>query len=167
MTDLHDAALRAGVFHVIETEAKKAKAEAKEQVAAGLLVGDGVSGRVGDDILCKLSWSKGAKKIVVVDERALLAWVKEHHPTEVVESVNPAYVKSLKAVGGIVIDADGVPVEGMEEQVGNPSLGLRTEKGALELVTELLAAGRVSLGRIKELPAADGDGYIEGEVVEG
>ena len=155
MGDLHEVALRAGVFQVVEREAKAAKDAARAELTALLPFGDAVAGRIGDEVLCKASWSKGSQKIVVVDEQALLAWVKECHPTEIVESVNAAYVKSLKAVDGVVIDADGLPVDGMAIKVGDPSLSMRSEKNALELVQQLISDGRVTLDAIKELATAD------------
>lgn len=165
MSDLHSAALRAGVFQVVEREAKAAKEAAKAELA-GLPFGDSVAGRVGDELLCKASWSKGREKVVVTDERAFVAWVKEHHPTEIVESVNPAYVKALKTVGESLVDAHGEVVAGVEVQVGAPSLTVRSEKNALDLVARLVAEGRVSLDGLKEL-TADETVVVEGEVVEG
>lgn len=165
MSNLHDAALRAGVFQVVEREAKAAKDAARAELMTTLPFGDSVAGRVGDKILAKASWSKGSKKIVVTDEQALLAWVKECHPTEIVESVNPAYVKSLKAVDGVVIDADGLPVDGMAVKVGDPSLSVRSESNALELVQQLISDGRVTLDAIKELTAAN-DSTVDGDVAE-
>lgn len=155
VSDLHQTALRAGVFQVIEREAKAAKDAAREALTVLLPYGDTVAGRVGDDLLCKAGWSKGSTKAVITDQAAFLAWVKEHHPTEVevVESVNDAYVKSLKTVDGVVIDKDGLPVDGMEVVTGKPSLSVRSEKNALDLVQQLIDEGRVTLDAIKELPA--------------
>lgn len=166
VTDLHAIALRAGVFGVVEREAKAAKDSAREELMAALPFGDTVAGRVGDDIVCKAGWSKGSAKIVVADERAFLEWVKENHPTEVVESVNAAYFKSLKAVGEAVIDADGVVVDGLEVVTGAPSLSVRSEKNALEIVARMVADGQVTLGAIKELVAAEEGDVIDAEVVE-
>ncbi|BBC28664.1 hypothetical protein [Mycobacterium phage PR] len=154
VSELHQVALRAGVFQVIEREAKAAKEAAKAELVAALPFGDTIAGRYGDEVLCKASWSKGSSKIVVVNEAALIAWVKEQHPTEIVESVNPAYMKTLKAVGENVIDGDGEVVPGVEVVTGSPTLSVRSEKNALELVAEMVAAGRVSLTELKELTAA-------------
>lgn len=165
VSDLHSAALRAGVFQVVEREAKAAKEAAKAELA-GLPFGDSVAGRVGDELLCKASWSKGREKVVVTDERAFVAWVKEHHPTEIVESVNPAYVKALTTVGGSLVDANGEVVAGVEVQVGAPSLTVRSEKNALDLVNQLVAEGRVTLDGLKEL-TPDETVVVDGEVVEG
>jgi hypothetical protein len=165
---MHSVALRAGVFHVVEREAKAAKEAAKAELSGLLMAGDTVAGRVGDEILCKASWSKGSARVVVTDEKAFTAWVKEKHPTEIVEKVNEAYVKSLKQIDGVLVDAAGEIAPGIEVKVGDPSLSVRAEKGALELVDKLIAEGRVSLGGIKELVTeAETVVVVEGEVVEG
>lgn len=168
VTDLHALALKAGVFQVVEREAKAVKDAARAELMEALPFGDAVAGRCGDELLCKAAWSKASQKIVVADERALVAWVKEHHPTEIVESVNTAYVKSLKQVGGVVIDADGLPVDGMEVQTGSPYLSVRSEKGALELVARMVADGLVTLDGLREIAGTSPviEGEIEGEVVQ-
>lgn len=162
--DLHAVALRAGVFQVVEREAKAAKEEARAELIAALPFGDSVAGRYGDEILCKASWSRGSRKVVVTNERAFLEWVKEHHPTEVVESVNPAYLASLKQVGDVVVDKDGVVADGVEVVQGKPSLTVRSEKEALQLVTRMVSEGIVSLGALKEIVGTSP--VIEGEVSE-
>lgn len=146
---MHSAALRAGVFQVIEREAKTAKDAAKAELS-GLPVGDTVAGRVGDEVLCKVAWSKGREKLVVTDERAFVEWVKLHHPTEIVESVNPAYTAGLARVGQVAVDADGVVVDGVEVVAGEPFLSVRSEKAALGLVERLVSEGRVSLSGVQQ-----------------
>ena len=46
-------------------------------------------------------------------------------------------------------------------------MSVRSEKGALELVTQLVAEGRVSLDGIKELAAAETTSYSLAEVRDG
>lgn len=149
MSELHDAAMRAGVFQVIEREAKAQKDAAKAELAA-LPVGDAVAGRVDGEVLCKASWSKGREKVIVTDERALLEWVKQHHPTEVVESVNPAFLKTFGVVEGQV-HWQGEPVDFMEAVQGEPYVTVRSEKNASELVAKLLRGGMVALDGVGEL----------------
>ena len=164
--DLHAIALRAGVFQVVEREAKAAKEEARAELMQALPFGDTVAGRYGDEIVCKAGWSKGSRRVVVTDERAFLAWVKKNHPTEIVESVNSAYLSSLKQVGDVLVDKDGVVADGVEVVTSRPTLSVRSEKGALELVARMVAEGLVSLDGLRELTGAAGDGVIEGEVVQ-
>lgn len=166
VSDMHSAALRAGVFQVVEREAKAAKDAAKAELAEQLPFGDTVAGRVGDEVLCKASWSKGSAKVVITDERAFLEWVKEHHPTEIVEKVNEAYVKALKQVDGSLVDAEGQVAPGIKVDKSDPSLSVRSEKNALDLVTQLVADGRVSLGGLTEVEAFN-DSSIDADVVGG
>jgi hypothetical protein len=161
MTDLHDAALRAGFWSQIAARASELKDKAREELRA-LPFGDSKAAKVGDQILCKASWNKGRESINVTDSRALLEWVKQHHPTEIVESVNPAYVKTFKAVEGIVIDSNGEPVPGMELKAAEPYISVRSEKEAPFLVAQLLSSGRMSLDG--PVPAL-GQGVIDVEVV--
>ena len=167
MTDLHDSALRAGFWGYIETRAKALKDVARHELRA-LPFGDSKAAKVDGQILCKASWTKGRQSLVVTDPAALLAWVKENHPSEVVvaESVNEAYVKTFKAVGGIVIDGQGEPVPGMEVKASEPTITVRSEKEAPFLVAQLLSSGAVTLdGNVTE-PVAIAPTVVEGEVID-
>jgi len=179
------------VFHIIEREAKQAKDTAKAEVAELLPFGNTEAARIGDEILCKTSWSKTSSSVAVTDEgvftawvkehhpteivetvrsgyvaAAFLEWAKEHHPTEVVETVNPAYVKALKPVGYAVIDAAGEVVPGIDVVAGKPSLSVRAEKNAVDLVARLIAEGRVSLDSVKELTTEPEPVVVNPEVVD-
>lgn len=149
MSELHDAAFRAGVWQVIEQRAKELKDEAKAELA-GLEVGDTVAGRYDGQVIAKATKLKGRAKLRITDEATFLQWVKATHPTEVVESVNPAYVKSLEArakdIGlGAVIDSEGEVVPGVAIVEGDPVVSVRREKDAPFLVAQLLSSGRLSL----------------------
>ena len=58
MSELHDAAFRAGVWQVIEQRAKELKDEAKAELA-GLEVGDTVAGRYDGHVIAKATKTKG------------------------------------------------------------------------------------------------------------
>jgi hypothetical protein len=146
---LRDAAFRAGVWQVIEQRAKELKDEAKAELV-GLEVGDTVAGRWDGKVIAKATKSKGRTKLAIHDEAAFLEWVKATHPTEVVESVNPAYVKSLEARAkdlglGAVIDSDGEVVPGVSIIEGEPFVSVRRDKDAPFVVAQLLSSGRLSL----------------------
>ena len=151
MTDqLRDAATRAGAFQYLETRAKQLKDTARTELRA-LPVGDTIAGKVGDQVLCKASWTKGRQSIVVTDEAALLAWVKEHHPTEIIESVNPAFLKTFTAVDGQVI-WQGEPVDFMEVRQGEPYISVKGNDETAFLVAQLLRGG-LSLDGAKVIEA--------------
>lgn len=151
MTDgVRDAALRAGVWQTVEKRAGELKNQAREELKA-LPFGDSVAGKHGDHILCKASWVKGRQSIRIKDEQALLDWVTNHHPTEVVYSVNPAFVKTFKAVGGMVIDSNGEPVPGMTVVEGDPYITVKGNDETPFLVAQLFSTGALSLDGVREL----------------
>jgi hypothetical protein len=152
VSDLRDAAARAAVWQVIEQAAKARKDEAKAELLA-LEQGDTVAGKVNGQIVGKASWSKGRAKLVVTNEEHFMHWLRKNHPSEVVESANPAYVKALEKhhIDGVVIDGQGEVVPGVELQVGDPYLTVRREKEAEEIVAGLLAHGRIQLDGMREL----------------
>lgn len=151
MSDLHDAAMRAGVFQYIQKRAGELLAAAKQDLQA-LPNGDTVAGRHNDQVVCKASWVRGRKTITVTDERALLAWVKEHHPEEIVESVNPAFLKTFSEVDGQV-HWQGEPVDFMAVKQGDPYISVKSNDETPFLVAQLLRGGQVSLDGVRQLEA--------------
>lgn len=153
MTELRDAVLRAAVFATIAERANQLKDEARAALS-GIPLGDTLSARHGDRLLAKASLSKGKSKLVVTDAQRLLEWVKANHPSEVVESVNQAYLTSLTAKAkevGAVIDSQGDIVPGVELVEGLPTVSVRREKDAMEIVGEMLAGGLISLDSPKAI----------------
>ena len=150
MSEMHDAALRAGIFQFIEKRAGELKNQAREALKA-LPFGDSVAGKSGEQVVCKASWVKGRQSIRVEDEQALLDWVTNNHPTEVVHSVNPAYVKTFKAVDGMVIDSAGELVPGMKVVAGEPYISVKSNDETPFLIASLLKSGQVSLDGMKEI----------------
>lgn len=152
--EIREAALVAGAMQYVEKRAGELKNHAREVLKA-LPFGDTVAGKHDDKVLCKASWVKGRQKITVTDDAALLAWVKEHHPTEIVESVNPAFMKTFTAVGDQVI-WQGEPVDFMRVEYGDPYISVKGNDETPFLVAQLLSGGRLSLDGMKELEARDG-----------
>jgi hypothetical protein len=93
--------------------------------------------------------TRAAKRAVVTDEAALLAWVKTHAPTEVVESVRPAYVERLKADakrdGRYAVLPDGEIVPGVEVVEGTPSFRVAPEDAEARALVLRLFLGRDNL----------------------
>ena len=153
MSELHELVLQAGAFQYLAKRANELLTETKERLKA-LPNGDTVAGRVGDQIVAKASWTKGRQSAVVDDERALLEWVKARHPDEIIESVNPAFVKTFGILGGHV-HWQGEPVPGMAVKQGAPYLTVKGNDETPFLVAQLLRGGQVSLDGVKELGAGE------------
>ena len=93
----------------------------------------------------------------VTDERALLAWVKANKPTEIVESVNPAYVEVLKRQAkahGHAFDHDtGEVIPGIGLKESAPSYRPTPDKKQVPLLRARLS--EVIAGGLLELPASN------------
>lgn len=83
---------------VILDDVQAAFAGTRERLEPLLDADEGVAAELPDGTrIGTVKRSKARTVAAVTDERALLAWVKAHAPTELVESVNPAYLAALKA----------------------------------------------------------------------
>lgn len=150
---MRDVAARAVVYQIIEQAAKARKDEARAQLSA-LEPGDTLAAKWDGQLLGKATMTTGRTKLVVTDEAKLLEWLQKNHPTEIVITPNPAYLKALETMArdvGAVIDNQGEIVPGVELVHGDPYVSVRKEKDAPFVVAQLLSGGRVSLDGIKEL----------------
>lgn len=144
---IHAAALAAGVWAVIKARAGEMEAQAKD-VLKTLPVGDTVSGRWEGQILAKATMVKGRTTMVVTDPIALLEWVKKNHPTETVESVNPAFMSLIEKRAkelGQPVDWDGALIPGLEMRQGDPYVSVKKQPDATEMVAQLFKSGQLSL----------------------
>jgi hypothetical protein len=155
MSDMRDAAARAVVFQVLEQRAKELKDQARAELST-LEPGDTLAAKWDGQLLGKATMTAGRTKLVVTDESKLLEWLQRNHPTEIVVTPNPAYLKALETTArgvGAVIDNQGEIVPGVELQHGDPYVSVRREKDAPFVVAQLLSGGRIQLDGIKELEA--------------
>lgn len=105
--------------------------------------------------------SKVRKAAAVTDERALLAWVRENRPDELIESVNPAFVDWLKGQakkhGFAVVPSTGEVVPGVEMVDGAPSYLPQPDPDMVPLIqaklAELIGHGLLALPSGDEGPA--------------
>ncbi|CQD25316.1 hypothetical protein BN970_07118 [Mycolicibacterium conceptionense] len=103
--------------------------------------------------------AKGRKTAKVVNEAAVLAYVKVHHPTEieVEERVRPAFLKSLLddvAKKGAFVDSDGVVIDGLIDVVtGDPYPICKLADDADLNIAGLLARGQLGVNGLRQLEA--------------
>lgn len=101
----------------------------------------------------RVSLSKPPVSAAVTDERELRKWVKENRPDMIVESVNPAFVDTLKGYAkkhGVAVLPDGTIVPGVESSEGTPRYRVDVDDDAVPLLRARLAE-LVDLGLL-ELP---------------
>lgn len=156
MSELQKAAQRITALRVLEgvikEETEQAKAAALEAMAAvgaeRVRVVDAAGANLG-----AVSLATGRTTARVTDERALLEWVKRNHPSELVETVRPAFLQALKdsAVAKAepgdttAVGPDGEVLPGMELVSAQPYVAVRATPEAKERMRGLLASGLLQL----------------------
>lgn len=122
--------------------------------------------------LGKVSLCGGAAKAKVVDEVALLRWVKKNRPDQIREVVEPAYIRALlKEVDAEGVAADektGEVIPGMELVQGEPFVKVTPNSVAKDRMGELVReSGLLQLTEarrvVAELPAITFDGLDDDE----
>jgi len=138
---------------VIAKAAKARQDEAKQELLE-LEQGDVLVGKIGNVAIGKAYWTSGRQTLAVTNEAELLAWVEENHPTEIVRSVRPSFLKALtelsKGKGGPVINRDGDVVPGVEIVSGDPYMTIRSGDDAENVVTGLIRNGYIELNGIRQ-----------------
>lgn len=100
--------------------------------------------KISGEQVSTISYSEGKRTVLVTDERAFLAYVRQHHPDEVVPMVSVAFrgkVMAEVAKFGTFADPDGVRQDWIEIRQGEPYITVTpTEVG------EQIAAGSRPVG---------------------
>lgn len=111
---------------VIQSDVKAAFDKTREQLEPLLGADEAIAAELPDGSrIGTVKRSKVKKSPAVTDEQALFAWVAEHRPEEIVQSVNPAFVEFLKGQvrkhGAAVDPSTGEIIPGVEMRECAPS----------------------------------------------
>jgi hypothetical protein len=137
---VEDLARRAVVERVVADKVKQSQADTKAALLDAMDVGDRKTAKVGDTPVGYVLITKGRQTWAVTDPAALLAWVKEYMPTEVVvtETVRLSYVGALlaaaKAAGAPVDHLTGELIPGIGKHDGDPYVSVKPNDEAEAVV---------------------------------
>ena len=139
---------------VIQSDVKAAFDDTRGQLEPLLAADEAIAAELPDGTrIGTVKRSKAKQSPTVTDAAAVLAWVKEHRPEELVESVNPAFVEYLKGQvrqhGAAVYEATGEIVPGVEMVNGAPSYLPQADPAMVPIIrakfAELIANGLLAL----------------------
>lgn len=131
--------------------------ETDAKAALALLPGERKAATVDGHMLGLVTMAKGRKTAKVVNDAALLAYVKAHHPTEieVEERVRPAFLKLLlddAVKKGAFIDSDGVVIDGIIDVVqGDGYPVVKLDEDADLTIAGLLSRGQLGVDGLKAI----------------
>lgn len=153
-----DRASRLLALRVLSDWIKAEDRRLRDQTVAELVVGERVPGLVDnadpETLLGFVQLAKGREAATVTDGPALLAWVEEHCPGEIVttRTVRSAFVTALlasvKRDGGWPDPDNGLlhDVPGISVTVASPTLTVKPTAEADALVADAIATRRIPLG---------------------
>lgn len=134
---------RAIFAKVIGDEVRKDITKTRGQLEPAIAPDEGVAAELPDGTrIGTVKKSKSARTALVTDYEALLAWVKQHRPDELVQSVNPAFVDALKDTArkhGQPVLTDGTIVPGIEMVDGCSSYLPQVDKSMVPLIQQVFA----------------------------
>ena len=132
--------MKLAVLRALKTRIRDIELEVSEHFLSTLDIGDAKAASLPDGTrLGKVTKAAGKATPQVVDEAAFLAWVQKNHPTEIQQSIRPAFrekiLSTVKAHGQAVDDSTGEIVPGIELRQGNPYISFRSEPGYVDAIT--------------------------------
>jgi len=159
---LSDIAAEAVVFSLVADVAKTRKDEARAELASRMgaetLAVKAVAN--GNDI-GRASWVEGKSKLAVTHPGMFTAFVAENYPDEMLTYVNPAFQTSLLSnavvVDGTVVDAQGLPIPGVQVRQSDAYVSVRKSAEARATVEALLNSGSLRLDGIATPELIEGD----------
>jgi hypothetical protein len=124
-------AVKLAVVRELENRIKELKTSLNEEFLALLEPGDAKGANLDDGVrIGKVMVVSGRVTLSVTNEAALTAWVKENHPSEIVETVRDSFKAALLNRA----KDSGELIPGMDLRIGNPYVSYRAEPGAADVI---------------------------------
>lgn len=159
---LTDHTKRLGVLAYLSARVKAEDTEAREQgrsalIATGMKHGGLVAELDDGTEIADVTLKRGAVSAYVSDEKALVAWLKEHHDTEIetVQRPRRAFLGLLldnAKKAGIAVTANGEVIPGIEVTVGDPTLQVVPRSDVDDAILSALTRGELT---VRALPGGD------------
>lgn len=111
-------------------------------------------GMIGDEPIGAVQLNKGATTARITDAAALLDWVAEHLPEQIetipaTTRVRSACLTALLAEAkakGVAVSKDGEPIPGIGVNSADPTLSVKPNEDAADVIARAFAEGRLTLG---------------------
>lgn len=137
---------RAIVAKVAAEQLDRIAGHLRAELESLLLPNEKVTAQLPDGtVVGDVARTKVSTRGVVTDEKALLTWVQEHAPEEIVRSVRPAYLRRLTDSAkrhGVAVLPDGTVVPGIEGVPGSAAFRTTpTEEGRAQIEALLRTEG--------------------------
>lgn len=160
--DPRDIAHQVTVLAELANRVQAALLDARARLNTAMVTGDRLTVTHGDVTLASVTKAKGRTTVRISDPAALLAWMAEHHPEEVVtrQEIRPATVGRILAdtkAAGQPCFGGTLDVPGLTVTTGEPTVSLRPTDDAPAAIDRMWASGVLDpYSLVPQLPGGEG-----------
>jgi len=142
---------------MIADAAKKRKDELRAQLQAEMdgIGADRVKAELDGDVIAYVTTSKPKFKWEVTSERKFVEWVKDNHPSEIVESVRESFreviLDKFNYVDDAAIDPNGEIVDWLVGHISEPYLVTKFHSDGREKLRDAFVSNSIDPKKVLEI----------------
>jgi hypothetical protein len=142
---------------MIADAAKKRKDELRAQLQAEMdgIGADRVKAELDGDVIAYVTTSKPKFKWEVISERKFVEWVKDNHPSEIVESVRESFreviLEKFNYVDDAAIDPNGEIVDWLVGHIAEPYLVTKFHSEGREKLRDAFLSNAIDPKKVLEI----------------
>jgi hypothetical protein len=155
--DIKKLSLELAAIAMIADAAKKRKDELRAQLQAEMdgIGADRVKAELDGDVIAYVTTSKPKFKWEVISERKFVEWVKDNHPSEIVESVRESFreviLDKFNYVDDAAIDPNGEIVDWLVGHIAEPYLVTKFHSDGREKLRDAFLSNAIDPKKVLEI----------------
>jgi hypothetical protein len=155
--DIKKLSLELAAISMIADAAKKRKDELRAQLQVEMdgIGADRVKAELDGDVIAYVTTSKPKFKWEVISERKFVEWVKDNHPTEIVETVRESFreviLDKFNYVDDAAIDPNGEIVDWLVGHISEPYLVTKFHSDGREKLRDAFVSNSIDPKKVLEI----------------
>jgi len=155
--DIKKLSLELAAIAMIADAAKKRKDELRAQLQAEMdgIGADRVKAELDGEVIAYVTTSKPKFKWEVISERKFVEWVKDNHPSEIVESVRESFreviLDKFNYVDDAAIDPNGEIVDWLVGHISEPDLVTKFHSDGREKLKDAFLSNAIDPKKVLEI----------------
>lgn len=155
--DIKKLSLELAAISMIADAAKKRKDELRTQLQGEMdgIGADRVKAELDGDVIAYVTTSKPKFKWEVISERKFVEWVKDNHPSEIVESVRESFreviLDKFNYVDDAAIDPNGEIVDWLVGHISEPYLVTKFHSDGRDKLRDAFVSNSIDPKKVLEI----------------
>lgn len=155
--DIKKLSLELAAISMIADAAKKRKDELRAQLQGEMdgIGADRVKAELDGDVIAYVTTSKPKFKWEVISERKFVEWVKDNHPSEIVESVRESFreviLDKFNYLDDAAIDPNGEIVDWLVGHISEPYLVTKFHSDGREKLRDAFVRNSIDPKKVLEI----------------